>query len=748
MFLEKLDTESSPVGKLKGITKNPMNRLNDIEEVLQSLIRRMDNKNKRDKKLYESEDIKPENMGVFRDDDEECGQGPSLNKEAPKVEAKGQKESPKQEFTDKKRVVLQPQSNDSTVRKKPRLKAATLTFDKNTFANNLKFSDEDSSISYYNSQEGKIPQMNSMARAIEQGNLEKTELLDNLQKDLNMLSQTGKNANEESLDEAINNQIDQTEDRLNDFLEEYEVEDEEDEDLEHEVKKFEDKLQKSKSLVENSKMFDPKSKRNFLKGVFGLIEKSTNDFVKEVESVKERQSSKISQTSAGNISEVSFSRKNFDSRKSNYQSRNRDLDFPMNRSSFVFMPDAPNNSIYNSRRVFNNQPSFEEHKATNSNGYNKVCLVNPSHSRNGETSRRTLTTQRSKGILKNASPRPAEEQKEPETRTLLEVDQTEGMITALKLVDNENLAISFSTGCLCLYRINDQMVVWSSKQHSGPISSIEVTDISFNTRKGLEFKRVILTGGSEDECSILVWDAETSEVLKKLSGHSHLVSGIIGLGDNACIATGSFDSKIAIWDLTNSFNCIQLLEQARTPILCMDFNKEDETFCAGCLDGSVLMYKVFYKEEPKNYHGCALMKVIKMEGHIIEATRFSGLPDLMVSLQSDFEVKIHAMQSGKLLRTFKGPHPFVDFIIVRSEDTSPILFCIDNMSNIFRFENWPLDGGKSVAGEPAGGAERARIQQFLGISPKTQVMIKDENLFMIMPDQSKLNLVVQQLNIQ
>jgi WD40 repeat protein len=85
---------------------------------------------------------------------------------------------------------------------------------------------------------------------------------------------------------------------------------------------------------------------------------------------------------------------------------------------------------------------------------------------------------------------------------------------------------------------------------------MEIAEIGIKTKLGIENKKILLTGGSETECSVLVWDLVANEPLKRLSGHDHLISSIIDLGDGASIATASFDSKVAIWDLSENFNCI------------------------------------------------------------------------------------------------------------------------------------------------------------------------------------------------
>lgn len=632
------------------------------------------------------------------------------------------------------RVVLEPENNNSPVRKKPKLKPASAT---KTIPVGIghRFADQDTSISYkfdpnFRSTQKIIHQFETLDPHQHQDEEEKFELLFNLRQKIKKILKTGKILKDrEPLDEILEFQLMQITDKLKQFKSEYLVENSFDKKLKKKVEKYENHLNRARQLLDQSSLFDSGSKAPFLIGVSGLLNKSTEEFLKHLKKARMDLEDDEDIERSDLVSEES-------EESEPPKTENRTVVLDLDRS---FDDHVPQNSYYSAQR-----PTYVEHDPPSPQGLKQISLMEPSHSEGGDNTLRSNHSDK-KGILKKS---PSQVEHVVNQTKIINLDQVEGMITALKLVDDEKIAIAFSTGSLCCFEIQNNTVLWSKKEHKGPISSIEITHISFQTVNGLQSKKVILTGGNEEERSILVWDVETSQLLKKLSGHNHLISSIASLEDNSSIATASFDSKIAIWDLSTSFNCIQLLEESSSPILCLDFSKEDQHLCSGSLNGEIYIYKVFYSEDKHLYHGCALLRKFKMDGHIIEASKLASFPNLLLSLQSDFEVKIHSMETGRLLRSFKGPNPFVDFVLVERPDKGPVLFCVDNLNNVLKYENWPVDGGRTVTGRyddaEFGGV---RVKQFFGFSPKTQVLMEGRKLYLIMPDQQKLNLMIQELGI-
>lgn len=710
-----MDTKRSR-SRERNSSRSPMNHLKSAERNLKGIIDEIliekstvkKKKSKRDKQIQkelEEKNFEDQNFNFKKTPKEEIvedeGEEHSLDDIDPITEFQNQDmEDEKNDLETRKRVILQPAITNSAVKKRPKLEPVSVTKSK-PMGLDFKFAENDKSISYKYTTESHHSKKQPVVHEFEPLNVvqgpiqnkeEKYTLLFKLRQDLKKIMRNSEKLEErEPIDEVLELQIRQIEDKIVKFKGEYLVEDDFDKKLQEKVIKYENKIERARTLLDQSALFDSKSKKPFLRGVSGLVKSSTDDFLGDLKEAREEIEEDIEMEEKDELISVKSSKKSIRLHPPEFE--NSELKIGKSVED-----KAPQNSHISNYET--PKHSYEEHKPTNSNGYNRISLVEPDHSQTEETYRRTPSSSNRKGILKNPP-----ESNEVETEhvinstEIINLEQSEGMITALKLIQDSYIAIAFSTGLLTLFNITENSFIWSSKEHKGPISAMEVANITLDSTQGIQSKKVLLTGGSEEECSILVWDIETSQLLKKLSGHSHLISSIIDLNDNSSIATGSFDSKIAIWDLSDSFNCIQLLEESSSPILSLDFSKEDQILCAGSLHGGVQIYKVFYNEENGLYHGCAVIQKLNMDGHIIEATRFTAFPDFLISLQSDFEVKIHSIKSARLMRSFKGPNPFVDFVLVEKLENGPILFCVDNMNNILKYQNWPVDGVKLLLEE-------------------------------------------------
>ena len=136
-------------------------------------------------------------------------------------------------------------------------------------------------------------------------------------------------------------------------------------------------------------------------------------------------------------------------------------------------------------------------------------------------------------------------------------------------------------------------------------------------------RKVLMTGGSESECSIIVWDLEHRKALKRLSGHKHQISCIVDLKDFTHVASSSFDSRIAIWDISNGFSCKKILDCRNSPVLGLNYNYEMGQLLAGYMDGTINVWKANFPRENPNSEKQAEER-IKIQ-HIMEMTMSSHI---------------------------------------------------------------------------------------------------------------------------
>lgn len=313
-------------------------------------------------------------------------------------------------------------------------------------------------------------------------------------------------------------------------------------------------------------------------------------------------------------------------------------------------------------------------------------------------------------------------------RQRISLVKAQGTITAMRLLSsNGNIAVGFNTGELLFFNLknkekiqrknnkmsNHSLIEECSKAHKSAINAIEVMWVWFgdskrNTDSRLKgsnqqqhfmersssstnkkykmanisgMKKILLTGGSESECSILVWDLKTRKPIKRLSGHKHLISSIQDLGDYCHVATSSFDSKIAIWDIRNDFNCKKVVEIHNSPILSLSYCKKTQEMVAGYMDGKVNLWKVEFEDynspssptseesgdennqnqEARNFIFKDLKQICEfsLRSHIVKIEIFDNK---IFVLGSNFMVTVFDF-SGNLIGEFYSEYPVVDFSI-------------------------------------------------------------------------------------
>lgn len=166
-----------------------------------------------------------------------------------------------------------------------------------------------------------------------------------------------------------------------------------------------------------------------------------------------------------------------------------------------------------------------------------------------------------------------------------------------------------------------------------------------------------------------------------------MVTCIRDLGDCSTIATGSFDTKIILWDIANSYQCVQIIEHNNGPITCLDFSYDDKLLIAGSHSGFILLFKIHYDKLTKIYSGCELINKFNSFGQVLDISRCFRKPQLMVTLESDFILRLYNIEKKEIVAQIPNDTQIVDFLVIESEkDFEPLIFAIDNKGNLLKFD--------------------------------------------------------------
>jgi len=115
------------------------------------------------------------------------------------------------------------------------------------------------------------------------------------------------------------------------------------------------------------------------------------------------------------------------------------------------------------------------------------------------------------------------------------------------------------------------------------LQNYEIVDLCIS-KDNSQFTTV---GGDRE---IFVWDAKTSNLIRKFSGHLARINTIWLQEENSLIVTGSYDANVKLWDLKSSNK--QAIQSMKLPDSVTKVHIRDANIYAASVDGSVHIFDV------------------------------------------------------------------------------------------------------------------------------------------------------------
>jgi F-box/WD-40 domain protein MET30 len=150
----------------------------------------------------------------------------------------------------------------------------------------------------------------------------------------------------------------------------------------------------------------------------------------------------------------------------------------------------------------------------------------------------------------------------------------------------------------------------------------------------------MLATGSYD-CTIRLWDLETLEPIKTLSGHSRGVTAL--QFDSGKLISASMDGTLRIWNYRLSTpECVSVLRGHTDGVLALHL--DGKLLASGSADSTVRVWDYERKE----------CKVFRGHKDWVNAVRFTGNGRWLFSGSDDTTIKLWDVESGDLVSTFAG----------------------------------------------------------------------------------------------
>ncbi len=167
---------------------------------------------------------------------------------------------------------------------------------------------------------------------------------------------------------------------------------------------------------------------------------------------------------------------------------------------------------------------------------------------------------------------------------------------------------------------------------------------AFNVR-GLAFSpdRKVIASGSQRN-TIRLWDAETGQELKVLTGHTGAVVGLCFSPDGKALASSSWDRSIRLWDVASGNMARQLVGHG-SGVNSITFSPDGKTLLSASTDGTARLWDVAAGTELRQFQG--------HEG-AVEVASFSRDGKRIATGGQDNSARLWDAATGKELHKLEG----------------------------------------------------------------------------------------------
>jgi WD40 repeat protein len=185
-----------------------------------------------------------------------------------------------------------------------------------------------------------------------------------------------------------------------------------------------------------------------------------------------------------------------------------------------------------------------------------------------------------------------------------------------------------------------------------------------------------------DDYTIKLWNVETGQEIRTLSGHNNNVTGVSFSPDGKTLVSGSFDYTIKLWNVETGKE-IRTLKGHNDGIFSVSFSRDGKTLASGNGDNTIKLWNVETGQE---------IRTLKGHNYSVSSVSFSRDGKILASGSRDKTIKLWNVETGQEIRTLSGHNGFVESVSFSSDGKTLASGSSDNTIKLWNGNNgWDLD---------------------------------------------------------